>query len=128
MGEAARILVVDDEDEVRQLVAEFLEAKGYSVITAATGVEALTAVKHYRPDLVLMDVMMPKMNGLETLDRIREIDRRVGVIMLTGVQDERVAREAMRKEAYDYITKPLDFGYLELAILTKLAQAGAVGP
>lgn len=123
MREEARILVVDDEDEVRQLVAEFLEAKGYSVITAATGFEALTAVKHYHPDLVLMDIMMPKMNGLETLQRIRQIDRRVGIIMLTAVEDESVAREAMKKEAYDYITKPLDFGYLELAIMTKLAQA-----
>ncbi len=122
MREEARILVVDDEDEVRQLVAEFLEAKGYSVITAATGFEALTAVKHYHPDLVLMDIMMPKMNGLETLQRIRELDRRVGIIMLTAVEDESVAREAMKKEAYDYITKPLDFGYLELAIMTKLAQ------
>ena len=122
MREEARILVVDDEEEVRQMVAEFLEARGYSVITAATGFEALTAVKHYRPDLVLMDIMMPKMNGLETLQRIREIDRRVGFIMLTAVEDEAVAREAMQKEAYDYLTKPLDFGYLELAIMTKLAR------
>ncbi len=123
MREEARILVVDDEDEVRQLVAEFLEAKGYSVITAATGLEALTAVKHYQPDLVLMDIMMPKMNGLETIQRIRQIDRRVGIIMLTAVEDESIAREAMKRDAYDYITKPLDFGYLELAIITKLAQA-----
>ncbi|MBI4011117.1 MAG: response regulator [Candidatus Rokubacteria bacterium] len=123
MREEARILVVDDEDEVRQLVAEFLEAKGYSVITAATGLEALTAVKHYQPDLVLMDIMMPKMNGLETIQRIRQIDRRVGIIMMTAVEDESIAREAMKRDAYDYITKPLDFGYLELAIITKLAQA-----
>ncbi len=123
MREEARILVVDDEDEVRQFVAEFLEAKGYSVITAATGLEALTAVKHYQPDLVLMDIMMPKMNGLETIQRIRQIDRRVGIIMMTAVEDESIAREAMKRDAYDYITKPLDFGYLELAIITKLAQA-----
>lgn len=122
MTDEARILVVDDEEEVRQLVAEFLETRGYSVITAASGFEALTAVKHYRPDLVLMDIMMPKMSGLETLQRIREIDHRVGVIMLTAVDDEAVAKEAMRREVYDYITKPLDFGYLELAILTKLAR------
>jgi DNA-binding NtrC family response regulator len=63
------------------------------------------------------------MSGMEALGRIREIDRRVGIIMLTAVEDESVAREAMQREAYDYITKPLDVGYLELAILTKLAQA-----
>src|SRR5437867_1367079 len=108
MTDEARILVVDDEEDVGLLVAEVLESRGYSVITAATGLEALTAVKHYRPDLVLMDIMMPRMSGLETLQRIREIDPQVGVIMLTAVDDETVAREAMRKEAYDYITKPLD--------------------
>ena len=124
MGEEARILVVDDEEEIRQLVAEFLESRGYSVITAASGADALIAVKHYRPDLVLMDIMMPRMNGLEALKRIREIDRHVGIIMLTAVEDETIAREAIRREAYDYITKPLDFGYLELAVMTKLAQTG----
>ncbi|MBI3454360.1 MAG: response regulator [Candidatus Rokubacteria bacterium] len=122
MAEQARILVVDDEAEVRELVAEFLEVKGYAVITAANGLDALTAVKHYRPHLVLMDVMMPRMDGLETLRRIREADPGLGIIMLTAVEDEAIAKEAMKKEAYDYITKPLDFGYLELVILTKLAQ------
>ncbi|HEV8306487.1 MAG TPA: response regulator [Methylomirabilota bacterium] len=118
----ARILVVDDEAEVRELVAEFLESKGYVALTASNGFEALTTVKEQRPDLILMDVMMPRMSGLETLHRIRELDRDIGVIMLTAVEDEVIAKEAMRKEAYDYITKPLDFGYLELVILTKLAQ------
>jgi DNA-binding NtrC family response regulator len=70
-----------------------------------------------------MDIVLPRMSGMEALGRIREIDRRVGIIMLTAVEDESVAREAMQREAYDYITKPLDVGYLELAILTKLAQA-----
>jgi len=123
MTEDARILVVDDEEDVRSLVAEFLGSKGYSVLTAATGAEAIAAVQHHRPALVLMDIRMPKMDGLEAIERIREIDRRVGFIMLTAVEEEGVAREAMRRDAYDYLTKPLDFGYLELAILTKLAYA-----
>ena len=123
MTEDARILVVDDEEDVRSLVAEFLGSKGYSVLTAATGPEAIAAVQHHRPALVLMDIRMPKMDGLEAIERIREIDRRVGFIMLTAVEEEGVAREAMRRDAYDYLTKPLDFGYLELAILTKLAYA-----
>jgi two-component system response regulator MprA len=122
MGETARILIVDDEEEIRQLVAEFLEARGYSVISAASGIEALTALERFHPDLILLDVMMPRMNGLEALRRIREVDGRVGVIMLTAVEDEGVARQAMQSEAYDYVTKPVDFGYLELAILTKLAR------
>lgn len=122
MIEQARILVVDDEPEVRQLVADFLEAKGYQVSTAPGGAEALAAVAAEQPHLVLLDIMMPRMSGLEVLQRIRQVDQSVGIIMLTAVEDEVIAKEAMRKEAYDYITKPIDFGYLELAILTKLAQ------
>lgn len=118
----ARILVVDDEPEVRQLVTDYLEAQGYEVLAAASGAEALAAVAAQRPHLVLLDIMMPRMNGLEALQRIRQLDPTVGIIMLTAVEDEAIAREAMQKEAYDYITKPIDFGYLELAILTKLAR------
>lgn len=118
----ARILVVDDEPEVRQLVTDYLEAQGYQVLTAASGAEALAAVAAQHPHLVLLDIMMPRMNGLEALQRIRQLDPTVGIIMLTAVEDEAIAREAMQKEAYDYITKPIDFGYLELAILTKLAR------
>ncbi len=122
MTDTARILVVDDETDVCQLLAEFLETKGYSVITASRGADALMAVKEQRPHLVLLDINMPGMNGLETLQHIRALDGDVGIIMLTAIEDEAVAKEAMRKNAYDYITKPLDFGYLELAILTRLAQ------
>jgi CheY-like chemotaxis protein len=125
MIEQPRILVVDDEPEIRQVVTEFLESRGYRVLTAASGLEAVTAVQRDRPDLVLMDVMMPQMNGLQALQRIRQIDPGVGIIMLTAVEDEAIAREAMEGQAYDYITKPLDFGYLELAILTKLAHAAS---
>ncbi len=124
MREQPWILVVDDEPDVRQLVVEFLEDKGYRTLTAGSALEAIAAVQRDRPDLILMDIMMPQMNGLEALQRIRQIDRQVGVIMLTGVDDEAVAKQAMQREAYDYITKPLDFAYLELAILTKLAHAG----
>jgi CheY-like chemotaxis protein len=123
MSGQGRILVVDDEPDVCQLVAEFLESRGYAVQTAASGAEAISSIQVDPPDLVLMDIVMPRMSGLEALRRIREIDPRVGIIMLTAVEDEAVAREAMKGQAYDYITKPVDFGYLELAILTKLAHA-----
>jgi CheY-like chemotaxis protein len=123
MKERPWILVVDDEPEVRQLVVEFLETRGYQTLTAASGEEAVSVVRQDQPDLILMDIMMPHMNGLEALQRIREIDREVGIIMLTAVDDELIAKQAMLREAYDYITKPLDFGYLELTILTKLAHA-----
>ncbi|MBI4561925.1 MAG: response regulator [Candidatus Rokubacteria bacterium] len=121
--EKARILVVDDEAHVRELLKDFLERKGYAVSTAPDGAEALSAVQEQKPQLVLLDVRMPGMDGLETLRRIRAVDRTVGVIMLTALHDEDIAKEAMRREAYDYVTKPVSLRYLELAVLTRLAQA-----
>lgn len=120
--EKPRILVVDDEREARELLKDFLEAKGYAVVTASNGAEALTAVQEHRPHLILLDIMMPGMNGLKVLRRIREIDRNVGVLMLTAVSDSYIARQAMYEGAYDYLTKPLNLAYLELSILTGLAQ------
>ena len=117
-----RILVVDDEAHVRDVLKDFLERKGYVVSTASDGAEALSAVQKEKPQLVLLDVRMPGMDGLEALRRIRAADGTVGVIMLTAVHDEAIAREAMRSDAYDYVTKPVSLRYLELAVLTRLAQ------
>lgn len=120
--EQPRILVVDDEPGVCEYLREFLEAKGYAVTTASSGVEALTAVDRARPHLVLLDILMPGMDGLEALQRILEIDPTIGVIMLTSVDDHQMVKKAVGKGAYDYITKPINFDYLELSILTRLAQ------
>ncbi|MBI4561263.1 MAG: response regulator [Candidatus Rokubacteria bacterium] len=120
--ETARILVVDDEPGVCEVLKEFLETRGYQVTTAASGAEALKAVQAERPHLVLLDILMPGMNGLEALPRILEIDRTIGVMMLTAVDDYQIVKQAIGKGAYDYITKPINFDYLELSILTRLAQ------
>ncbi len=118
----SKILVVDDEPAVCELLKEFLEARGYGVTTASFGAEALIAVQDERPHLVLLDILMPGMDGLEVLPRIHERNPAVPVIMLTAVGDEGIAREALRRGAFEYITKPVDFSYLELAIVTALAR------
>lgn len=115
-----RVLVVDDEPQVVELLQEFLAAKGYQVLTASDGEEALRKVKEERPHVVLLDVRMPKMNGLEVLKRVREIDHEVGVIMVTGVMEEETGRQALQLGAFDYITKPLDLKYLERSLWVKL--------
>ena len=108
-----RVLVVDDEPDAVELLREFLMAKGYEVLAASNGEEALRRVKEERPHLILLDVRMPKMNGLEVLKQVREIDHEVGVIMVTAVNEEQTGRQALTLGAFDYITKPLDFQYLE---------------
>jgi two-component system response regulator PilR (NtrC family) len=115
-----RVLVVDDEPDAVELLREFLSGKGYQVITAADGEEALRQVKAERPHLILLDVRMPKLNGLEVLRRVREIDHEVGVIMVTAVNEEETGRQALQMGAFDYITKPLDFQYLERSLWYKI--------
>ncbi len=115
-----KVLVVDDEPQAVELLEEFLTAKGYAVVGASGGEEALRRLKEERPHLMLLDVRMPAMDGLEVLRRAREIDREVGIVMVTAVNEESTGREALRMGAYDYITKPLDFDYLERVLWVKI--------
>lgn len=116
----AKVLVVDDEPEAVELLVEFLSSKGYEVLTAGGGEEALRRVKEDRPHLVLLDIRMPKMNGIEVLRRIREIDPEMGVIMVTAVNEEDMGRKALELGAFDYIVKPLDLKYLERSVWYKV--------
>ncbi len=118
---AGRVLVVDDDPNTVGLLQEFLRAKGYEVLTAGDGVEALWKVKKERPHVILLDINMPEMDGLEVLRRLREIDREVGVIMITVVDEQEIAREAMALGAFDYIVKPLDLDYLERSLWYKIS-------
>lgn len=95
----ARVLVVDDDPATVNLVQEFLLAKGYEVSTAFDGLEGLQKVKGERPHLVLLDVRMPKMDDLEVLRQLREIDKEVAVIMITAVNEEEIARQAFVETA-----------------------------
>ncbi len=113
------ILIVDDEPQIRSLLQEFLAKKGFSAETAADGQEAVSKVQSFKPAIILLDMRMPVMDGLTALRRIREIDKNVGVIMVTAVEDQAKAEEAMSLGAYDYILKPIDLNYLEMCLLTK---------
>jgi DNA-binding response OmpR family regulator len=116
----ARVLVVDDEPDAVELLQEFLTTKGYEVVTASNGEEALRKVKEERPHLMLLDVRLPGMNGMEVLRRVREFDQEVGIIMVTAVNEEETGREALKLGAFDYIVKPLNFEYLERSLWYKV--------
>jgi DNA-binding NtrC family response regulator len=114
------ILVVDDEIEVCHVLKEFLDSKGYETHIAVSGSDALSKVKEINPCMVLLDIIMPGMGGMDVLKEIREIDPKIGIIMVTAVADHDLAKHALQLGAYDYITKPLNLDYLELVVMAKI--------
>jgi CheY-like chemotaxis protein len=109
----ARVLVVDDELEFRKVLAEYLEDRGFDVMEAQDGEEALLRVPDFHPHIVLMDVMMAGMGGVEALRRIKASAPATCVIMVTAVEDIDSARGALALGASDYVTKPFSFQYLD---------------
>jgi DNA-binding response OmpR family regulator len=108
--------VVDDEETVRDLLVDFLTQKGYSVITAKDGEEALHVIQREHPYLILLDIRMPRLDGLNVLRLIRKVNKEAHVVMMTAVEDEEVAKEAKKLGAYDYITKPFNLGYVDRVV------------
>lgn len=117
-----KILVVDDEVEVCNTLKKFLTSKGYEVYTALDGKTAVSKTKEVRPHIVLLDIIMPGMGGIDTLKEIKKVAPRVGVIMVTAVVDEELAKRALKLGAYEYITKPLDLNYLKTVVMVKMVD------
>ncbi len=115
-----RVLVVDDEADAVEILREFLTAKGYEVLAASKGEDALRKVKEDRPHLILLDVRMPKMNGLEDLKQAWQIDQEVGVTNVTTVNEVETGRQALKLGGFDDITKPLDLQHLERSLWYKI--------
>ena len=104
-----QVLVVDDDPAVRETLHEILKVLGYDASTAASGEQAIADMARVRPDLVLLDLMMPGISGLEALTHFRQHHRTVPVIVITGNTDPEIAREARAGGAVDVLGKPLDF-------------------
>ena len=102
------LLVVDDDRGMRDTLLDILEARGYRVGVASDGVEALEAVKSEAHDLVLMDIAMPRMNGVEALKELKRIDGQTIVIMMTAYAVQDLIEEALREGVYEVVYKPLD--------------------
>jgi two-component system KDP operon response regulator KdpE len=126
-SEEKLILVVDDEPRMVRFVRMNLELEGYQVAQAGTGMEALEKVRDDLPDLVLLDVMMPEMDGFETLARLREIST-VPVIMLTVKGDEEDRIRGLELGADDYVTKPFSPRELASRIRAVLRRAEMPSP
>ena len=114
--ESRSALVVDDDPRVWQILQEFLKLNGYEVVTAANGEEALGRVMAQEFDLVLLDIQMPGISGIEVLERLHATYPDTAVIMITGLSDTNVAVHAMKQGAYDYVVKPFNLDDLGIRL------------
>ena len=122
IGKKPRILVIDDEVEICNFLKDLLTTEGYTVFTASDPLKGLQMTEKLRPDLVLLDLMMPQMSGIEVLRRIKKIDGTIAVTIITGFGSMDTARAAMRLEAFDYVTKPFDLAHVKALVKDALAN------
>jgi len=115
-----RVLVVDDEPELRAVLVEYLQGKGFEVLQAGGGEEALRRFPEFRPHIVLLDIMMPGLSGVETLRRIKTLQPGTAVIMVSAIEDQEAARQTLVLGAADYVAKPVDFQYLDSVLQVHL--------
>lgn len=118
----ALVMVVDDDAKIRRLVKAVLSRAGYDVVEAADGEEALDLLDHTPPDLIVMDVVMPKMDGRRLAEEVRRRDATLPLIVVTGLESADNAVEMMRNGVYDFIAKP--FTAERLAASVKKALEG----
>jgi DNA-binding response OmpR family regulator len=120
--QAGRVLVVDDDETVRDVVRRYLEVAGFTVDMAGDGAEGLAKFAAHEPDLVVLDVMMPGINGLEVCRRLRHVSQ-VPIVMLTALGEEENRIAGLQLGADDYVTKPFSPKELALRVVSVLRRA-----
>jgi len=119
-----RVLIVDDEADVRKTLTDIVRAMRYAepleIEAVPDGREGLDAVVRQRPDVVLLDLQMPRMDGLALLKQIREIEPRLPVIVISATQENKMSSEALRHGAVAYLPKPFDPRHVEMLVATFL--------
>lgn len=118
-----RMLIADDDPAVRRMLRRFFERSGYEVVTAEDGIEAVAAVGRVNPDVVLLDLYMPGMDGAEALTRIREMAPRLPVTVISGQGNPEMAAWCREVGARDFLPKPLDLTNLELSVSAQVLEA-----
>jgi len=124
MERKQRLLVVDDDQEVLRMVNRLFELEGYDVITAADGKSAMALLEEHEPDLIVLDIMMPELNGFQVLDLVRQSSD-VPIIMLTARSEVTTLHNALALGADDYVKKPFHTRELLARVRAKLRRGGS---
>ncbi|MFZ5980307.1 MAG: response regulator [Candidatus Zixiibacteriota bacterium] len=120
-----KIVIIDDEKRMCDSLTALLQGEGYQVRSFQQSPEAIDSIRHERVDLVITDIKMPQMDGLQILKLVKEIDEDIPVILMTGYASLDTAVDAIARGAYDYLLKPVEFTYLELAVKRALEKRRA---
>lgn len=115
-----RILIIDDDHNVRDVLSCFLEGLGFEVIQAVNGSSVMPLVREHRPDLIVCDLVMPGISGIQVLKQVKLEFPAQPVLMMSGIQEEEVAREALDLGALDYLTKPVSLETLETKFINPM--------
>ena len=116
-----KILIVDDEQPIRETLEMVMLQKGYEVITVGDGLSAISMFEREWPDLVILDIRLPEMDGIAVLQQLRKKNKETPVVIMTAYHDMETTIQAMKKGAYEYIRKPIDADELEI-VINKVAQ------
>ena len=122
-SESRTVLIIDDEESVRRLVATFLSKRGFQPVQASDGTRGLELFRAAPPSLILLDLCLPDLSGLEVLARLRATGKEVPVVVVSGTGELKDAIEALRRGAWDFVSKPVDLPILEHAILKAFERA-----
>ena len=118
------VLVADDEEDIKAVIGMFLETQGYEVVTSYDGLDTLERAREIKPDVILMDIMMPVVDGIEATRQLKASaeTRDIPVIMLTAAAQSEMVRKAMQAGAFDYISKPFEPEQVQEAIQRSLTK------
>ncbi len=116
----SKILIVDDNTNLCFLLKSYLEDMDHDVFVSHSGEDAVEKVRNLKPDIMLLDVLMEGIGGIEVLKRVRQFDKNIGIIMVSALIDRAICEEALEHGADEYITKPFDYKHLNECILVDL--------
>lgn len=117
-----KVLIVDDEEQIVNGLKVFLTTRGYDVYVAPDGPTAINRINEIKPSVVLLDIIMPGMNGIDTLIKIKKINRNIGVVMMSALAECEQINEALQLGASDYVIKPFDLNYIDKVLMVKIAE------